>query len=238
MQMLTATRVHASAAIPTAPARSLRAAWLVARQGPSCGFKSRANQNQTIAKTLEPELLARYGREKAANFRWREARKNESFSDHCVAPQVWSNSAVNYEFCRFGGPRGHVGLAHPKRVFHAHDAEPNGTALRSSTSGTRGVYNRRGAARTVQIRACFDVAERDFGQPPKPGTLRLMPLPVQLKRISVFFFRAEYGPTNLPDFLWLVVADHAECGLSRALRTPPRAKHGPKYAIFIGRFRV
>ena len=49
-----------------------------------------------------------------------------------------------------------VDLAHPKRVFHAHDAKSDGTALRSST---RGAYNHRGAARTAQIRACFDVAE-------------------------------------------------------------------------------
>ena len=48
-----------------------------------------------------------------------------------------------------------VDLAHPKRVFRAHDAKSDGTALRSST---RGAYNRRGAARTVHIRTCFDVA--------------------------------------------------------------------------------
>ena len=47
-------------------------------------------------------------------------------------------------------------LAHPKRVFHAHDAKSDGTTLRSRT---RGAYNHRGAARTAQIRACFDVAE-------------------------------------------------------------------------------
>ena len=47
-------------------------------------------------------------------------------------------------------------LAHPKHVFHAHDAKPDGTTLRSST---RGAYNHRGAARTAQIRAYSDVAE-------------------------------------------------------------------------------
>ena len=40
--------------------------------------------------------------------------------------------------------------------FHTHDAKSDGTTLRSST---RGAYNHRGAARTAQIRACFDVAE-------------------------------------------------------------------------------
>ena len=49
-----------------------------------------------------------------------------------------------------------VDSAHPKRVFHAHDAKSDGTTLRSNT---RGAYNHRGAAWTAQIRACFDVAE-------------------------------------------------------------------------------
>ena len=59
-----------------------------------------------------------------------------------------------------------VDLAHPKRVFYTHAAKSGGVALRSSTRGTY-------AARTVHVRACFDVAEWGCGKPLDPGTLWL-----------------------------------------------------------------
>ena len=40
----------------------------------------------------------------AANFRRGIARSYESFSGDCVAPQIWSNSAVNYEFLSIWQP--------------------------------------------------------------------------------------------------------------------------------------
>ena len=97
----------------------------------------------------------------AATFRRSVARNCESFSGHCSLPQIWSNVAVNYEFCRFlalADRRRRLG-APQARVFFTHttpNLTANGTALRVSA---RGAYNRRGAARTAQIRARSGVAE-------------------------------------------------------------------------------
>ena len=69
-------------------------------------------------------------------------------------------------FCRFGSRRGRR-LGAPQTRFHTHAAKYGGVALRSST---RGAY----AARTVHVRAYFDVAaEWGCGKPLYPGTLWL-----------------------------------------------------------------
>ena len=77
------------------------------------------------------------------------------FGSLCFAANMVEFSSEITNFVDFPPPAD-VDLAHPKRVFHAHDAKSDGTTLRSST---RGAYNHRGAARIARIRACFDVAE-------------------------------------------------------------------------------
>ena len=60
-----------------------------------------------------------------ANFRRSAACNYESFSGHCMAPQIWSYSTVNSEL-RFPpdlAARADVDLAHPKRVLYAHDTQ-------------------------------------------------------------------------------------------------------------------
>ena len=78
------------------------------------------------------------------------------FGSLCFAANMVEFSSEITNFVDFPPPAD-VDLAHPKRVFFTHTtpslAVPRFGLLLSST------YNRRGAARTVHIRACFDVAE-------------------------------------------------------------------------------